>query len=82
MSKPYFEVFPTESGKFKFRFKITNKKILFESYTEYNSKRSCLNGISSVRRNIPESHFSVYNREKGVENGELEIQGEDKTSSD
>lgn len=80
MSKPYFEVYLTENGKFRFRFKLSPKKILFESH-EYSSKRACQKGITSVRQNVPIADGATYNRE-GVNNGELEIQGQDKTSAD
>jgi uncharacterized protein YegP (UPF0339 family) len=80
MTKPYFEVYETENGKFRFRFKLSPKKVLFESH-EYSSKRACQKGVVSVRQNVSLADGSTYNRE-GVENGELEIQGQDKTSSD
>jgi uncharacterized protein YegP (UPF0339 family) len=81
MSKPYFEVYQTENGKFRFRFKLSPKKVLFESH-EYSSKRSCQKGVFSVKKNVPLSNGSIYNREREEENDELEIYGQDKTSSD
>jgi uncharacterized protein YegP (UPF0339 family) len=81
MSKPYFEVYQIENEKFRFRFKLSPKKVLFESH-EYSSKRACQKGITSVRQNVPLADGATYNREEGVENGELEIQSEDKTSAD
>lgn len=80
MSKPYFEVYLTENGKFRFRFKLSSKKLLFESH-DYSSKRACQKGIASVRNNVPIADSATYNRE-GVNNDELEIQGQVETSTD
>lgn len=45
-----FEVYQDKSGKFRFRLKASNGQIIAVGEA-YESKRACLNGIKSVKRN-------------------------------
>ena len=45
-----FEVYKDKKGGFRFRLKAANGQNILASES-YKTKRSCLNGIESVRRN-------------------------------
>ena len=45
-----FEIFKDKEGKFRFRLKSGNGQTIIASQ-EYTTKKSCLNGISSVKNN-------------------------------
>ena len=45
-----YEVYQDKSGKFRFRLKAANGQIIAVGEA-YESKRACLNGIKSVRKN-------------------------------
>lgn len=45
-----FEVYVDKSGKYRFRLKAPNGKIIAVS-EPYNSKAACMNGIDSVKKN-------------------------------
>lgn len=47
---PKFEVYADKAGKFRFRLKAKNGQIIAVSEA-YESMKSCLNGIESVRKN-------------------------------
>ena len=61
-----FEIFKSDkSGDFRFRLKARNGQIILTSQG-YKSKKSCLNGIESVRKN---SLIDRYFDEKQAKNG-------------
>lgn len=51
---PKFELYQDRAGKFRFRLKARNGKIVGISES-YSSKAGCLHGIDSVRKNAPEA---------------------------
>lgn len=50
---PKFEVYTDKAGDFRFRLKAKNGQIIAVS-EGYTAKKSCLNGIESVRKNAAE----------------------------
>ena len=55
---PKFEVYTDKGGEFRFRLKATNGQIIASS-EGYKSKKSCMNGIASVRKNAPDAKIVV-----------------------
>lgn len=51
---PKFEVYTDKAGEFRFRLKATNGEIIATS-EGYKAKKSCMNGIESVKKNAPEA---------------------------
>ena len=51
---PKFEVYNDKKGEFRFRLKATNGEIIATS-EGYKTNASCMNGISSVKKNAPEA---------------------------
>ena len=51
---PKFEVYQDKKGEFRFRLKATNGQIIAVS-EGYKTMKSCLNGVSSVRKNAPDA---------------------------
>lgn len=51
---PKFEVYKDNKGEYRFRLKATNGQIIATG-EGYAAKASCLNGVESVRRNVPEA---------------------------
>ena len=51
---PKFEVFMDKAGEFRFRLKARNGEIILAS-EGYKEKKSCLNGIESVKKNAPDA---------------------------
>ena len=49
MSRGKFEIFNDAAGKFRFRLKAANNKIIASSEA-YESKNACQNGIESIRK--------------------------------
>jgi uncharacterized protein YegP (UPF0339 family) len=51
-----FEIYKDKKGGFRFRLKAANGQIIAygESYTK---KASCLNGIESIRKNVPKAEI-------------------------
>ena len=49
-TNPKFEVYTDKAGEFRFRLKAKNGQIIAVS-EGYKSKKSCLNGIESVKKN-------------------------------
>ena len=45
-----FEVYKDKTGKYRFRLKASNGKIIAVS-EDYRAKKSCINGILSVKKN-------------------------------
>ena len=53
---PKFEVYQDKSGEFRFRLKARNGEIILAS-EGYKEKKSCLNGIESVKKNAPDAEI-------------------------
>ena len=53
---PKFEVFLDKAGEYRFRLKARNGEIILAS-EGYKEKKSCLNGIESVKKNAPDSEI-------------------------
>ncbi len=51
---PKFEVYQDKAGEYRFRLKARNGEIILAS-EGYKEKKSCLNGIESVKKNAPEA---------------------------
>ena len=49
-----FEVYQDTSGKYRFRLKATNGQVIATGQG-YETKKSCLNGIESIRKNAPDA---------------------------
>lgn len=54
MPHPKFEMYQDKAGRYRFRMKAKNGKIIGVSES-YTSKAGCLNGIESVKINAPEA---------------------------
>ena len=54
---PKFEVFQDKAGEFRFRLKARNGEIILASES-YKEKKSCLNGIESVKKNAPDAEIT------------------------
>ena len=52
-----FEVYQDKSGEYRWRLKASNGQVIASSGEGYSSKRSCLDGIESVKRNAPEAEI-------------------------
>ena len=53
---PKFEVYVDKAGEFRFRLKATNGQIIATG-EGYKAKKSCLNGIESIRKNADSEIF-------------------------
>ncbi|MBR4452240.1 MAG: YegP family protein [Clostridia bacterium] len=51
---PKYEVYVDKKGEFRFRLKARNGEIIATG-EGYKTKKSCLNGIASIKKNAPES---------------------------
>ena len=51
---PKFELYVDKAGEFRFRLKATNGQIIATG-EGYKAKKSCLNGIESIRKNAPDA---------------------------
>lgn len=49
-----FELYKSKNGEFRFRLKASNGQVI-ASGEGYTSKRACLNGIESIRKNAPDA---------------------------
>ena len=54
LTHPKFEMYQDKAGEFRFRLKARNGEVIAVS-EGYAAKRSCLNGIESVKKNAPEA---------------------------
>ena len=54
VTNPKFEVYTDKGGEFRFRLKARNGEVIAAS-EGYKAKVSCLNGVDSVRRNVPDA---------------------------
>ena len=53
-ANPKFELYTDKAGEFRFRLKAANGQIIAVG-EGYKTKKSCLNGIESIRKNAPEA---------------------------
>jgi uncharacterized protein YegP (UPF0339 family) len=51
---PKFELYTDKAGEFRFRLKAKNGQVIATS-EGYKTKKSCENGIASVKKNAPEA---------------------------
>jgi len=51
-AKATFEVYKDKSGEYRWRLRATNTQILAMAAQGYSDKRSCLNAIESVKRDV------------------------------
>ena len=51
---PKFEVYVDKAGEYRFRLKASNGQIIATG-EGYKAKKSCLNGINSVKKNAPDA---------------------------
>lgn len=49
-----FELYQDKAGKYRFRLKASNGQVIATGEA-YESKKSALNGIDSIRRNAPDA---------------------------
>ena len=49
-----FEVYTDKAGKFRFRLTAGNGQVIAVGEA-YESKKACLNGIASIRKNAPDA---------------------------
>ncbi|MBR3973909.1 MAG: YegP family protein [Oscillospiraceae bacterium] len=54
VTHPKFEMYQDKAGDYRFRLKARNGEIIAVS-ENYESKKSCENGIESVKKNAPEA---------------------------
>lgn len=52
MANGKFEVYTDKSGEYRFKLKASNGEVIASS-EGYSSKKSCMNGIESVKKNAP-----------------------------
>ena len=51
-----FEVYQDHKGQFRFRLKAGNGQVI-ASGQGYSTKKACLNGIASIRKNAPDAEL-------------------------
>ncbi|MBE6828541.1 MAG: DUF1508 domain-containing protein [Ruminococcaceae bacterium] len=56
LKNPKFEVYQDKAGEFRFRLKAKNGEIIATG-EGYKAKKSCLNGIESIRKNAPDAEI-------------------------
>jgi uncharacterized protein YegP (UPF0339 family) len=49
-----FEVYQDTSGEYRFRLKAGNGQVIANGQA-YTTKKACLNGIESIRKNAPDA---------------------------
>ncbi len=54
IKNPKFEIYTDKSGEYRFRLKARNGEIIATG-EGYKAKKSCLNGIESIKKNAPEA---------------------------
>jgi hypothetical protein len=52
-----FEVYKDAGGEFRWRLKASNGQTIATGGEGYTTKRACLNGIDSVKRNAPDAEI-------------------------
>jgi hypothetical protein len=63
VTNPKFEVYKDKAGEYRFRLKARNGEIIAVS-EGYKTKKSCMNGIESVRKNAPDAPTVVEESKK------------------
>ena len=53
---PKFEIYQDKAGEYRFRLKAANGQIIAVG-EGYKAKKSCLNGIESVKKNAPDAEI-------------------------
>lgn len=56
-----FEIFKDKTGGFRFRLKASNGEVIAVSQ-RYRTKKSCLNGIQSVKKNTQKAQVIHLNK--------------------
>lgn len=56
MARPKIEVFKDSAGRFRFRLKASNGRVIAAGEA-YNSKEGCLKGIDAIKRNAQIAKF-------------------------
>jgi len=51
-----FEVYQDQQGQFRFRLKAGNGQVI-ASGQGYSTKKACMNGIASIRKNAPDAEL-------------------------
>ena len=59
---PKFEVYADKAGEFRFRLKASNGQIVATG-EGYKAKKSCLNGIESIRKNVVDAPIEDTTKE-------------------
>jgi len=54
MTDGKFEIYIDKTGEYRFKLKAPNGEVIAVS-EGYSSKKSCMNGIESVRKNAPKA---------------------------
>ena len=54
---PKFQIYMDKSEHYRFRLRATNGQIIASCGEPYKSKKACLNGIDSVKRNAPDAEI-------------------------
>ena len=54
VTNPKFETYLDKAGEYRFRLKARNGKVIAVS-EGYSAKKSCMNGVESVRKNSPDA---------------------------
>ena len=63
---PKFEIYLDKAGEYRFRLKAVNGQIITSS-EGYKQKKSCLNGIESVRKNVEDAKIEDLTIQKKSE---------------
>ena len=53
MPDPVFEVYKDNRGEFRWRLKAANAQVIATGEEGYKEKKSCEDGIASVKKNAP-----------------------------
>jgi uncharacterized protein len=58
-----FEMFKDKTGGYRFRLKASNGEVIAVSQ-RYRTKKSCLNGIQSVKKNTLKTQITLFNNKR------------------
>ncbi len=61
-TNPKFEVYQDKAGEYRFRLKARNGEIIAVG-EGYKAKKSCLNGIDSIKKNAPDAEVEIKESE-------------------
>ena len=53
MPEPVFDVYKDKSGEYRWRLKAANGQVIATGGEGYKEKKSCEDGIASVKKNAP-----------------------------